>query len=272
MIIKGRSLSDYNGEGIAIKTSVPISFLGDIDPKTGIVEKKESEIYGQSIKGKVLVFPSSTGSTVGSYVIYALKEYSNSPAGFVAGKGEPIVTAGANMANIPFVDKIDISLIENGDKISVNGKEGTIEIHNVKNVKVSTSILMNRGHKILLVKRSKIVSSYQEMWAAISGSIEKDETPEQCAMREIWEETGIRNVKLVKKNEEIYVRNKNIIYTVYTLLFNIETEKVQLNWENTEYRWVDIKELDNYNTVPKLKEEIHKLLSGSGEGSKPHSV
>ena len=57
MIIKGRAISKGVGKGEVLITKDSISFLGGVDPKTGIIIDKENEAFGKSIAGKVLVFP-----------------------------------------------------------------------------------------------------------------------------------------------------------------------------------------------------------------------
>ena len=43
--------------------------MGTINPKTGYVIERKHEIEGACLKGKVLVFPMSKGSTGGSYML-----------------------------------------------------------------------------------------------------------------------------------------------------------------------------------------------------------
>ena len=45
--IKCRQISKGKDEGLAIVTKDPISFLGGVDPKTGIVIDKKHELYNQ---------------------------------------------------------------------------------------------------------------------------------------------------------------------------------------------------------------------------------
>ena len=71
MELKGRAISKGIVEGIAIVSKKPFSFLGGVDEEGNIIDK-ESDLYGQSLKGKIFVFPYGRGSTVGSYVIYGL--------------------------------------------------------------------------------------------------------------------------------------------------------------------------------------------------------
>ena len=75
-----------------------ISFFGEVDPRKGIVCIDGKEI---SIKGKPLVIRGTRGSTVGSYIIYSLKEYGVAPSCIIAGYVEPILIVGCIIANIP---------------------------------------------------------------------------------------------------------------------------------------------------------------------------
>jgi len=117
--VKGRVIKDGYVEGEALKTREPISFFGGVDPETGFVVEKGHEIEGETISGKILVFPYGKGSTVGSYILYRLKKNNRAPIGIINQYCEPIVAVGAIISNIPTVDKIDIALIETGDYIEI---------------------------------------------------------------------------------------------------------------------------------------------------------
>ena len=125
--MKGRMISPGKAEGEAIVSKEPIGFYGGIDAKTGIVIEKGHELDGQSVKGKILVFPQGKGSTVGSYIIYGLKMNGVAPAAIVNQETETIVATGVILAGIPCVDKIDISKIHTGDKLVVDADNATVE-------------------------------------------------------------------------------------------------------------------------------------------------
>jgi len=76
------------------------------------------------------VFPQGKGSTVGSYVIYALSRKGKAPAAMINAETEPIIAVGADHRRIPLVDRLegDISQIRNGDMLRVDGDRGTVEI------------------------------------------------------------------------------------------------------------------------------------------------
>jgi predicted aconitase with swiveling domain len=128
MILVGRSISPGIVNGEAIVSRTPIGFYGGIDPKTGIVIEKGHELEGKSVTGKILVFPNGKGSTVGSYVIYGLKKYNKAPLAIINQKMETIVATGVILAGIPAIDSVDISKIETGMKLKVDGAKGTVEI------------------------------------------------------------------------------------------------------------------------------------------------
>ena len=117
--LKGRIIYKGKAEGEALVTTMPISFYGGVDPNTGVVMEKGHELNGVSVKGKILVFPQGKGSTVGSYTLYRLKKNGVAPAAMINKETETIVAVGAIISEIPFVDKVDVSKIKTGSKVSV---------------------------------------------------------------------------------------------------------------------------------------------------------
>jgi predicted aconitase with swiveling domain len=124
--LKGRTISKGKGEGEALVTSQPISFYGGVDPNTGVVIEKGHELQGQSVKGKILVFPTGKGSTVGSYTLYRMKKNGTAPAAMINSECETVVAVGAIISEIPCVDKVDISKIKTGKHVQV--ENGTVTL------------------------------------------------------------------------------------------------------------------------------------------------
>jgi len=118
--LKGRIIYKGKAEGEALVTEMPISFYGGVDPNTGIVLEKGHQLNGQSVKGKILVFPQGKGSTVGSYTLYRMKKNGSAPAGMINIECETIVAVGAIISEIPTIDKIDICKIKTGDRLSID--------------------------------------------------------------------------------------------------------------------------------------------------------
>jgi len=131
--LKGRLISKGKVQGETLVTSQPISFYGGVDPNTGVVIEKGHELQGQSVKSKILVFPTGKGSTVGSYTLYRMKKNGMAPAGMINKECETVVAVGAIISEIPCVDKIDISQIKTGDKVRIENSTVTILQHDRKN-------------------------------------------------------------------------------------------------------------------------------------------
>ena len=123
MILNGRKVVGGRAEGQALVSSEGISFYGGVEPETGIVVEKGHPLEGQSITGKVLVFPIGKGSTVGSYALYQMKKLGKAPIAIINKEIETIVAVGAIISEIPCVDQIEIEKIKNGARVEINGSE-----------------------------------------------------------------------------------------------------------------------------------------------------
>ena len=124
--MKGRIIMKGKIQDVALVTSEPISFYGGVDPTTGTIIEKGHELQGKSVKGKILVFPTGKGSTVGSYTLYRMKKSGTAPAGIINRECGTVIAVGAIISEIPCVDSIDISKIQTGDLIRVENEKVTI--------------------------------------------------------------------------------------------------------------------------------------------------
>lgn len=127
MKLQGRTIYAGLAQGEALVTEMGISFYGGVDPETGVVVEKGHPLEGQSIAGKVLVFPTGKGSTVGSYTLYRLKRNDLAPAAIINSECEPITAVGCIIAEIPCVDHIPLDQILAGSKVLVDGHAGMVE-------------------------------------------------------------------------------------------------------------------------------------------------
>ncbi len=127
--MNGRKVVAGQGAGEAIVSKQAVSFFGGVDPTSGIVIERGHDLEGQSIQGKVLIFPRGKGSTVGSYVIYGLRKYGAAPVAIVNIETEPIIIGGCVLAKIPLVDRLDrnpVEAIRTGDWVEVEGNLGRV--------------------------------------------------------------------------------------------------------------------------------------------------
>ena len=134
----------------------------------------------------------------------------------------------------------------------------------MRKTRIVTSFLAHND-KILVLKRSQQVRTMKGLWAGVSGIIENNEAPIKRAKIEIFEEVGIKeqNIKLIKSGSEVFVESpqyKNHQWVIFPFLFQTEISDIKLNWENSEFRWIHVNELKEFNTVPSLKKILLTLL------------
>ena len=130
--------------------------------------------------------------------------------------------------------------------------------------KIVTIFLIN-SDKILLLKRSQKVKSMKNLWAGISGIIEGDEEPFKRAKIEIYEEVGIEesNIELIKEGKVVLIESPqydNHQWEVYPFLFSCDNREIKLNWENSDSKWINVNELNNFTTVPSLDKVLTRLF------------
>ena len=134
----------------------------------------------------------------------------------------------------------------------------------MRSTRIVTSFIKN-SDQILILKRSEKVRSMKGLWSGVSGMIENNENPLDRAKIEIFEEIGMKEdeIKLVKKLEKMKISSsqyKNHQWEIFPFLFETKKETIQLNWENSDFKWILPIELKNYETVPSLEKLLLNLL------------
>lgn len=122
----GRTIYPGKASGKTLVTRMAISFFGGVDPETGVVVEKGHELEGQSVRGRVLVFPTGKGSTVGSYTLYRLKYSGAAPAAIINAECETITAVGCIIAEIPCLDQVDLAQIADGIEVCVDSERGEV--------------------------------------------------------------------------------------------------------------------------------------------------
>ncbi len=127
--LKGRLIYSGKGSGRVLKSDVPLGLFGHLEPKTGVYHEAGHPLDGKCVKGRVLAFPRAKGSTVGSYILYALRKTGKAPAALLLRECDTIVAVGAIIGSIPTVDRIDIAALPDGAMVKVEGREVFLASH-----------------------------------------------------------------------------------------------------------------------------------------------
>lgn len=152
----------------------------------------------------------------------------------------------AKIFNIPIADVMEPLFVEKEGNRTVRVDVKTIEREAV------TAIVRNPKNDKYLVLRHK------NGWETfVNGGVERGETPEEAARKEVLEETGYRNLKLVKELPKIHahfyhnVKEENRLAHFHNFLFDLENEEQIAVSENEKVLhqadWLSVEEMERFN-------------------------
>jgi 8-oxo-dGTP pyrophosphatase MutT (NUDIX family) len=183
------------------------------------------------------------------------------------------ITQTVDCENHNFV-KVLISEIESTDKkldfILLN--KDTIELWNsfksqMIEIPAAGGLVMNKNHSVLFIKRLGV-------WDLPKGKIEKHETSESAAIREVEEESGASGLKIIKQLDSTfhiyrspYLKSPDNLVLKETkwFLMNCEGQQTlipQVEENIEEVKWFALDELDKViqNTYLSLRELLQKTI------------
>ena len=111
--------------------------------------------------------------------------------------------------------------------------------------------------RFLLVKRSSLRKRFPNEWEFPSGFLE-DETEQQGALRELKEETGLIG-EIIKTGDSFRVGSDSYDFRVYPVLVKVDSVNVQLTQEPEDFEWIEKDQIEDYNTVPQIKENLKSV-------------
>ena len=118
-------------------------------------------------------------------------------------------------------------------------------------------IVLNVKNKVFVAKRK---DNPIDKWQMPQGGVDKGEDFLEAMRRELFEETGIRNIKIIKKIEKMYEYElpKNLIGIIWKGRYRGQQQKwfitkflgnddeINLNTSNPEFiewKWIDVEKL-----------------------------
>jgi uncharacterized protein len=134
--LQGRGCAPGEFEGEVVVSRQPFGFWQGLDPQTGLVIDKRHDACGQSLTGKVFVFPYGRGSTGTPGIFLEAVRNGCAPGAIINVSSEPMIIMCAILADtflqvrIPVVDGLpeDAVALRSGDRVRVNGSTGAIDV------------------------------------------------------------------------------------------------------------------------------------------------
>ncbi len=127
------SQGDFTLSGEAFVTATPITFLGYVNRETGVIEEAGHPAHGQSLAGKIAIFPKGSGSTVAPYVLLELFYRGRAPLAIVNTDIDQQSAPACSLEGIPYAYGFTADLfghINPGDRLELTrrGEQVTLRV------------------------------------------------------------------------------------------------------------------------------------------------
>ena len=111
----------------------------------------------------------------------------------------------------------------------------------------SVNVVVNAESEVLLLKRSTASKYGPGLWGFPAGHVEDSESPQECASRELIEETGPDIfVEVIRQHEPVRDEISGRIFEFYLFHLLWLGGEIRLNHEHTDYAWVNRHDYKNY--------------------------
>jgi 8-oxo-dGTP diphosphatase len=149
-----------------------------------------------------------------------------------------------------------------------NSSKNSLKIYKIQpkdfNLQMQISACYIQSQEKLLLLQRAVKKSEGGTWTVPAGKLEKNETPKQAALRELFEETGIK-LKSIQSLGSIYIRRPELDYVYH--MFNIKLDKIPLivlsKEEHQNHLWASYPEIKKLNLMAGGKEALEIYLQKS---------
>jgi ADP-ribose pyrophosphatase YjhB (NUDIX family) len=140
---------------------------------------------------------------------------------------------------------------------------GQVDFTNIHWAPVINCVVKYKG-KILLVKRSKSLKLYPNLWNGISGFLDDKKSFKEKVAEELGEETAIssKNIKSIKLGAVFNLEAPKYKKTwiVHPVLVEVKTNKVKLDWESQSFEWINPKDAKKKKLAPGFKRVLENFF------------
>jgi predicted aconitase with swiveling domain len=125
------SQTEWSVTGKALATDVPITYLGYVNPDTGVIEEPGHPLEGVAIEDTVLIYPKGSGSTVAPFVLMGLVYTGRGPKAIVNRDVCPLTLPAASLLDVPYAHGFDNDPtleVNTGDEVSMALSDGVVTL------------------------------------------------------------------------------------------------------------------------------------------------
>lgn len=136
IVLNGIARSKGRAAGEALVSDINLSWAPCSILNDGTIRAFGNKLNGQSVKDKIIIYPTVTGSTSGSFgLLFKVKEAHTGPKALICRQVHYIDIAGAIASDIPAIDSLDadpLQVIQSGDWVEIIadevGKKATVTV------------------------------------------------------------------------------------------------------------------------------------------------
>ncbi len=160
-------------------------------------------------------------------------------------------------------EKKILSIVRNFSNKLPKFSDGRIDYSSSETAPIIT-VFIKYKDKILLLKRSNKVSSYQGKWNTVSGYLDDFKSLRAKAIEEVNEELGVTKNNILSFHLGKFYKLSDIrihkVWLVHPVLIKLKNKPdIKLDWEHTEYRWIKKEELKNFDTIYQLNKSLENI-------------
>lgn len=150
----------------------------------------------------------------------------------------------------------------NKKEIRFKLKPGQVDYTHIRYAPVINCVLKYKD-KLLVVQRSKELNFYPGYWNGVSGFLDDGRSIKEKIIDELNEELGIPKIKIGKIrigqifDEEAPKYKKTWI--VHPVLVEVKTDKIKLDWEAKNYKWLALQEVKRLKLLPGFNEVLKRV-------------
>lgn len=164
--------------------------------------------------------------------------------------------------------KVDTAaLLEQYGKDLPRLPDGRIDFRDATDMPVLSCFVECQG-RLLLLKRSAKVRSYQGKWCVVAGVIDQPKPLEELVHIELRAELGVKpeDVASIAIGEAYAFTDERLgkRWIVHPLFVRLKgTPRIEIDWEHTDFEWIRPEELGKYDTVPMLEESMRRAIKAA---------
>lgn len=142
-------------------------------------------------------------------------------------------------------------------------KKGQTDFTNIRWAPVLHCTLQYKG-KILVVQRAPGMRLHPNLWHGVAGFLDDNKSLEEKIHEELVEELGLKknSIASIKRGAifDIEAPEYKKTFIVHPVLVKVKTDKIKLNWEAQNFKWVTPKEAKKLDLMPGFDQVLKALF------------